>query len=108
MTRNFYADVYAVVKLIPEGRFTSYGAIAQYLGSGLSARMVGWAMNAAHVDDTIPAHRVLNRNGALTGRHHFNPPTLMQALLEKENIRVENDKVVDFDKHFWNPADALL
>lgn len=100
--------VYEVVKQIPPGRITNYGAIAHYLGSGRSSRMVGWAMNGAHSQpDFIPAHRVVNRNGVLTGKHHFQTATKMQELLEQEGIKVENDTVVDFDKWFWNPAVEL-
>ena len=105
--QNFFADVYEVVKLIPYGRVTSYGAIALYLGTKSSARMVGWAMNQAHTQPQVPAHRVVNRNGMLTGKHHFQTPTLMQERLEQEGIRVENDQVIDFDKHFWNPSTEL-
>ena len=105
---NFFEDVHAVVRLIPEGRVTNYGAIAKYLGTGMSSRMVGWAMNAAHsVEPRIPAHRVVNRNGMLTGKLHFGTPTLMQELLEQENIKVENDTVIDFKKLFWDPAVEL-
>lgn len=100
--------VYEVVKQIPPGRITNYGAIAHYLGSGRSSRMVGWAMNGAHSQpDFIPAHRVVNRNGVLTGKHHFQTATKMQELLEQEGIKVENDTVVDFEKWFWNPAVEL-
>jgi methylated-DNA-protein-cysteine methyltransferase-like protein len=106
---SFFNDVFDVVRLIPQGRVTSYGAIASYLGTKLSARMVGWAMNASHqADPPVPAHRVVNRNGMLTGKHHFASPTLMEELLQKENIRVINDKVVDFEKLFWDPAIYLL
>ncbi|TAH18399.1 MAG: MGMT family protein [Cytophagales bacterium] len=105
--QNFFADVYEVVKLIPKGRITTYGAIATYLGLKSSARMVGWAMNAAHTLPDVPAHRVLNRNGLLTGRHHFATPTRMQELLESEGIKVLEDKVQDFDALFWNPLLAL-
>lgn len=105
---NFFEDVWDVVRKIPKGRVTNYGSIANYLGSGLSSRMVGWAMNAAHhVKPKIPAHRVVNRNGMLTGKMHFATPTLMQELLEKEKIRIENDKVVEFKNLFWNPAEEL-
>ncbi len=100
---NFFDDVHAVAKLIPKGRVTSYGAIAKYLGTKMSARMVGWAMNAAHTNPQIPAHRVLNRNGMLTGKGHFETPTQMQELLEAEGIRVENDKVLEFEKLLWIP-----
>ena len=105
---NFFADVYDVVRQIPKGRVTSYGAIAVYLGTKLSARMVGWAMNAAHVaQPKIPAHRVVNRNGQLTGKHHFGTPTLMEELLKKEKIGVKEDKIIDFKKVFWEPSAEL-
>lgn len=104
---NFFNDVYDVVRLIPKGRVTSYGAIATYLGTKMSARMVGWAMNAAHNDKTIPAHRVVNRNGQLTGRFHFKTPTTMQYRLEKEGLKVKNDAIVDFRKFFWDPYTEL-
>ncbi len=105
---SFFQDVYDVVRQIPKGRITSYGAIANYLGTKLSARMVGWAMNGSfHVKPKVPAHRVVNRNGMLTGKAHFNPPEKMQALLEKEKIKVEKDTIVDFEKHFWDPAIEL-
>ena len=105
---NFFHEVYEVVKLIPEGRATSYGAIANYLGTRSSARMVGWAMNQAHGIDDLPAHRVVNRMGILTGKIHFGSPTLMQELLEKEGISVVNDQIQDFDKLFWDPGKELL
>ena len=95
---NFFQNVYEVVKLVPKGRVTTYGAIAEYLGAKSSARMVGWAMNACHSMPDVPAHRVLNRIGLLTGKAHFRPPTLMQELLEAEGIQVKNDKVQDFEK----------
>ncbi|MBC7629137.1 MGMT family protein [Ferruginibacter sp.] len=105
---SFFADVYDVVRQIPKGRVTSYGAIAVYLGTKLSARMVGWAMNAAHVaQPKIPAHRVVNRNGQLTGKHHFGTPTLMEELLKKEKIGVKEDKIIDFKKVFWEPSAEL-
>ena len=105
---SFFEDVYAVVRQIPKGRVTSYGAIANYLGTKLSARMVGWAMNGAHgVSPKVPAHRVVNRNGMLSGKAHFATPTLMQELLQKEKIKVENDTVVDFEKLFWDPFEEL-
>lgn len=101
---SFFEDVYAVVRQIPEGRVTTFGAIANYLGTKLSARMVGWAMNGAHAETpVVPAHRVVNRNGMLTGKAHFQTPTLMEELLEKEKIKVENDTVVNFEKFFWDP-----
>ncbi|MFN5357865.1 MAG: MGMT family protein, partial [Bacteroidota bacterium] len=95
--RNFFEDVFEVVRLIPKGRVTNYGSIAKYLGSGLSSRMVGWAMNASHqATPKVPAQRVVNRNGMLTGKFHFQTPTTMQELLEKEGVQVKNDKVVNF------------
>ena len=104
---SFFEDVYEVVKMIPSGRVTSYGAIANYLGTKGSARMVGWAMNAADGLPDVPAHRVLNRQGLLTGKHHFATPTLMQELLAAEGIQVENDKVKNFDQVFWDPNTEL-
>lgn len=106
-TYSFFEDVHEVARLIPKGRVTSYGAIAAYLGTKMSARMVGWAMNAAHDDKTIPAHRVVNRNGLLTGKLHFTPPSSMQRKLEAEGIRVKNDQVQDFNTVFWDPAREL-
>lgn len=106
--RNFFEDVFEVVRLIPRGRVTNYGSIAKYLGSGLSSRMVGWAMNASHnVKPKIPAQRVVNRNGLLTGKFHFKTLTTMQELLEKEGIKVKNDKVVNFKEVFWDPNKEL-
>ncbi|MBL6446586.1 MGMT family protein [Fulvivirga sp. 29W222] len=105
--KDFFANVYEVVKLIPEGRVTSYGAIANYLGVKGSARMVGWAMNAAHGMQDVPAHRVVNREGLLTGKNHFDDPNEMQRLLESENIKINKDKVVDFKARFWDPAIEL-
>lgn len=103
---NFYDDVYEVVRLIPHGRVTSYGAIARYLGVGRASRMVGYAMNASFgVLPPVPAHRVVNRNGMLSGRMHFANPFEMQRLLEAEGIRIEEDRVIDFDKIFWDPAE---
>ena len=105
---SFFADVYDVVRQIPKGRVTSYGAIAVYLGTKLSARMVGWAMNAAHSQKkSVPAHRVVNRNGELTGKHHFATPFLMKELLEKEGVKVVKDQVKNFDKHYWDPMKEL-
>ncbi len=105
---SFFADVYDVVRQIPKGKVTSYGAIAAYLGTKLSARMVGWAMNTAHTaKPKVPAQRVVNRNGMLTGKHHFGTPTAMEALLKKDGVNVKNDTVVDFKKRFWNPAEEL-
>ncbi|MBX2960947.1 MAG: MGMT family protein [Cyclobacteriaceae bacterium] len=102
---NFFADVYEVVKLVPKGRITSYGAIANYLGTKGSARMVGWAMHGA--PKGVPAHRVVNSKGLLTGKVHFKTPTTMQRLLEKEGIRVINDKIVRFNELFWDPSKEL-
>jgi methylated-DNA-protein-cysteine methyltransferase related protein len=103
---SFFALVYDVVKQIPRGRVTSYGAIAACLGTKLSARMVGWAMNSAHDPSLkIPAHRVVNRNGMLTGKMHFGDPGEMQRRLEKENIKVVDDKVQDFKNVFWDPSE---
>lgn len=105
---NFFALVFEVVRQIPKGRVTSYGAIAACLGTKSSARMVGWAMNGCQlVEPKVPAHRVVNRNGMLTGKHHFTPPEMMEKLLKKEGIKVKNDQVIDFDKYFWNPAEEL-
>lgn len=102
---TFFENVYEVVKLIPLGRATSYGAIANYLGSRGSARMVGWAMNASHHStNPVPAHRVVNRIGMLTGKHHFGSPDLMQQLLESEGAIVENDRIINFREIFWDPA----
>lgn len=105
---SFFADVYDVVRQIPKGKVTSYGAIAAYLGTKLSARMVGWAMNAAHTaKPKVPAQRVVNRNGMLTGKHHFGTPTTMEALLKKDGVAIKGDKVVDFVKRFWDPSKEL-
>ena len=100
---DFFDRVYEVVKLIPFGRATSYGAIAKALGTAQSARMVGWAMNASHTIEDVPAHRVVNRNGLLSGKHHFEGTNLMQQLLENEGIKVVDNQIVDFEKHFWKP-----
>ena len=106
---TFFQNVWDVVRQIPKGRVTSYGAIANYLGTGSSARMVGWAMNASFATSPkVPAQRVVNRNGMLSGKMHFSPPELMQQLLEKEGIKVENDTIINFDKHFWDPSTELL
>ena len=106
--RNFFEDVFEVVRLIPKGRVTNYGSIAKYLGSGLSSRMVGWAMNASHQSKPkVPAQRVVNRNGLLTGKFHFKTPTTMQELLEREGVQVKNDKVVNFKDIFWDPNKEL-
>lgn len=105
---SFFDDVYDVVRRIPKGRVTSYGAIAAYLGTRLSARMVGWAMNASHAArPKVPAHRVVNRKGMLTGKHHFASPTLMEELLLKEKVRVKDDTVLDFGALFWDPSKEL-
>lgn len=105
---DFFADVYAVVRLIPYGRVTSYGAIARYLGTGRSSRMVGWAMNSSHgLAEPVPAHRVVNRLGMLTGKAHFGSDDAMQRLLEAEGIKVENDCVVDFERLFWDPTGEI-
>ena len=105
---SFFQDVYAVARLIPRGRVTSYGAIARYLGTGKSSRMVGWAMNACHgIKPKVPAHRVVNRVGMLSGKFHFADPNEMQRLLEKEGIKIKDNQVVDFNKHFWDPMKEL-
>lgn len=105
---SFFAKVYAVVRQIPYGRVTSYRAIARYLGTEGSARMVGWAMNQSHSSTVeIPAHRVVNRIGILTGKHHFGGPDVMRQLLESEGIQVIDDQITDFEKHFWDPAKEL-
>lgn len=107
--QSFFEQVYEVVRQIPKGRVTSYGAIAAVLGTKLSARMVGWAMNGAgRVKPKVPAHRVVNRNGMLSGKHHFGTPTKMQELLEKEGIRVKNDTISNFKERFWDPAEELF
>ena len=106
---DFFSEVYEVVKLIPPGRVTSYGAIARYLGTTGSARMVGWAMNASHShDEFVPAHRVVNRNGLLTGKHHFDNSEAMKELLENEGIKITNEGVADFNLKFWDPSRELL
>jgi methylated-DNA-protein-cysteine methyltransferase related protein len=107
-TGSFFKKVYDIVRLIPYGRVTSYGAIAEYLGTKGSARMVGWAMNASHSDTgNIPAHRVVNRKGLLTGKIHFGGPSVMKQLLESEGTEVVNDQVRDFNERFWDPAKEL-
>ncbi|MDH4402813.1 MAG: MGMT family protein [Flavobacterium sp.] len=100
---NFFERVYEVARQIPYGKVTSYGAIAKVLGAARSARMVGWAMNASHNLEDVPAHRVVNRNGLLTGKHHFDGTNLMQQLLESEGIEVIDNQIIDFEKHFWMP-----
>ncbi|MEL7586705.1 MAG: MGMT family protein [Prolixibacteraceae bacterium] len=105
---DFFEMVYEVVRLVPSGRVTSYGAIARYLGTGRSARMVGWAMNKAHAcNPVVPAHRVVNSKGLLTGKHHFGTGNVMQELLESEGIKIEHDQVLEFEKLFWDPAREL-
>lgn len=104
---NYFDLVYQVVREIPKGRVTSYGTIAHYLGLKSGARMVGYAMNAAHTMPDVPAQRVVNRQGLLTGKAHFETPTKMQELLEADGVRVENDRVQDFDKLFWDPDKEL-
>jgi methylated-DNA-protein-cysteine methyltransferase-like protein len=106
--KDFFEQVYDVTRLIPFGRVTSYGAIASYLGAKKSSRMVGWAMNAAHKIKGVPAHRVVNRNGLLTGKMHFESPDQMQRLLEMENIEVKDDAVVNFKTLFWDPSKELI
>jgi len=105
---SFFNDVYEVVKLVPKGRVTSYGAIGEYLGLKRSARMVGWAMNAAHGLSDVPAHRVVNRSGLLTGKNHFSTPTVMQELLESEGVEVKNDKVQNLNDVYWEPMKELM
>ena len=100
---NFFERVYAVARQIPYGKVTSYGAIAKVLGAARSSRMVGWAMNASHNLEDVPAHRVVNRKGLLTGKHHFDGTNLMQQLLESEGIEVIDNQIIDFEKHFWLP-----
>jgi methylated-DNA-protein-cysteine methyltransferase related protein len=105
---DFYERVYEVVRQIPRGRVTNFGAIARYLGTGGSARMVGWALNVSHQQsEHVPAHRVVNRNGLLTGKVHFGLPSAMQELLENEGVKVVDDSVVNFDKLFWDPMKEL-
>ena len=104
---DFFRDVHEVVRLIPPGRVTSYGAIAEYLGLKSGARMVGWAMNSAHSTEDVPAHRVVNRNGLLTGKHCFPEPHTMQWRLEREGITVAKDQVQHFDRIFWSPSEHL-
>ena len=106
---DFFSRVFAIAKLVPHGRVTSYGAIARCIGSPQAARMVGWAMNQAHSSpDFIPAHRVVNRTGLLSGKHHFGGPRVMQELLESEGVRIEDDRVVDFSSLFWDPCSELI
>ncbi len=105
--KNFFQKVYEVARQIPYGRVTSYGAIAKYLGTARSARMVGWAMNGAGKMEDVPAHRVVNKTGLLTGKHHFGGTNLMQQLLENEGIKVADNQIVDFKTHFWDPWEEL-
>jgi len=106
--KDFFSRVYDVTLLIPYGRVTSYGAIARFLGSGRSARMVGWALNVSHsMPEFIPAHRVVNRNGILTGKHHFGNSTTMRQLLENEGIIIEDDRIINFMEKFWDPVKEL-
>lgn len=108
LNNDFFSRVYEVTKLIPYGRVTSYGAIAMFLGSGKSARMVGWALNVSHNNpDFIPAHRVVNRDGLLTGKHHFGNSTTMEQLLKNEGIIIEDDRIINFKENFWDPAIEL-
>ncbi len=100
--KSFFEKVHDLARQIPFGKVSTYGAIAQHLGMTRSARMVGWAMNASHNLDDIPAHRVVNRVGLLSGKHHFDGTNLMQQLLESEGIKVKNNQIVDFEKYFWN------
>jgi len=105
MKKDFYQKVYEITRKIPPGRVTSYGAIARCLGCGQSSRLVGYALSCSHREKKfVPAHRVVNRNGLLTGKHHFGGPWVMQQLLENEGIKVNNDRVVNFKQHFWDPA----
>lgn len=107
-SESFFEKVYGIARQIPFGRVTSYGAIANYLGGRMSARMVGWAMNNCHTHHhPVPAHRVVNRNGMLTGKHHFGGPLIMQQLLETEGITIENERIIRFEEHFWDPSIEL-
>ncbi len=106
-SESFFTKVHEVAKFVPYGRVTSYGAIARYLGAAGSARMVGWAMNASHGDTDVPAHRVVNRKGLLTGKHHFEGTNLMQQLLESEGVVVIDNQIQDFDSLFWDPGKEL-
>ncbi|WP_306349826.1 MGMT family protein [Flavobacterium sp. '19STA2R22 D10 B1'] len=103
---NFFERVYAVVRQIPYGKVTSYGVIAKHLGTARSARMVGWAMNACHGREDVPAHRVVNRFGMLSGKHHFEGTNLMQQLLESEGLVVVDNQIIDFEKHLWKPTNT--
>lgn len=105
--KNFFQKVYEVAAQIPYGRVTSYGAIAKYLGAARSARMVGWAMNGAGGMDNVPAHRVVNKAGLLTGKHHFDGTNLMQQLLENEGVEIRDNQIIHLEKHFWDPGKEL-
>ncbi|MDX1652836.1 MAG: MGMT family protein [Brumimicrobium sp.] len=105
--KDFFEKVYEIVRLIPKGRVTTYGSIAKALGSPKSSRMVGWAMNASHKDPTVPAHRVVNRNGVLSGKMHFESPTAMEERLKNENVLIKNDAVQNFQKVFWDVQKEL-
>ncbi|MEJ6582993.1 MAG: MGMT family protein [Crocinitomicaceae bacterium] len=105
--KDFFENVFDIVRLIPKGRVTSYGAIAKYLGTPKSSRMVGWAMNASHKHSDVPAHRVVNRNGLLTGKHHFPNEMEMETRLTAENINVKDDKIIGFKDLFWDPTVEL-
>lgn len=106
--KSFFQSVYEVVRLIPPGRVCTYGHIAEFLGSRSSSRMVGWALNASIIsNEPIPAHRVVNRKGFLTGKHHFGTPEIMQKMLESEGIKIENDQIMNFERHLWIPAKEL-
>jgi methylated-DNA-protein-cysteine methyltransferase related protein len=107
MKESIYDLIFDIVRNIPKGRVTSYGAIAKCIGTGGSARLVGWAMNNAHTAKDIPAHRVVNSKGLLTGKHHFGAPDRMQKLLEKEGVKIKDDQVQDFDKVFWDPETLI-
>lgn len=100
---DFFQKVYEVVKQIPYGKITTYGAIAKKIGASRSARMVGYALNASHLNEDIPAHRVVNRKGVLTGKHHFQGTNLMQQLLESEGVKIKDNTVQDFEEYFWEP-----
>lgn len=106
-SKDFFQKVYKVVKMIPSGRVSTYGLIAKYLGSTKSSRVVGYAMNASHKNSEIPAHRVVNRVGLLTGKHHFSGTTLMKDLLESEGVKIQNERVVNFKKVVWDPSKEL-
>ena len=106
-SQNFFEKSQAVARQIPYGRVTSYGAIARYLGSARAARTVGWAMNASHLDDSIPAHRVVSSKGILTGKHHFDGTNLMQQLLESEGVKIKDFQIINFEQVFWDPNKEL-